>query len=107
MQILIPVFSLCLIFMAGCSTSETIDPFANNTIEGSFKDIQGTVQYIDLEGGFWAIITESNEKYNPMNLPDRFPKEDLKVAVKAKLRYDVGSVHIFGNIMKIQSIETL
>ena len=38
-------------------------------IKDEMKDIlYGQIKYINLEGGFYGIITESNEKYLPINL---------------------------------------
>ena len=67
-------------------------------------EITGTVVYRDLEGGFYAIDTENGSKYDPMNLPDSFKKDGLKVKVKARLRTDVMGSHMYGSIIEIKDI---
>ena len=44
----------------------------------------GIIKYISLEDGFYGIITEKGEKYLPINLPEKFKKDGLRVWFKAK-----------------------
>ena len=67
--------------------------------------IQGTVVYKDLEGGFFAIESDTGKIYDPINLPDHFKKQGLKVKVNAKLRNDVGGIHMVGDIIEIIDID--
>jgi hypothetical protein len=69
-------------------------------------DLQGTVVKKDLEGGFFAIESDDGRVYDPINLPDRFKKHGLRVNVTAKLRDDMGSIHMVGDIIEIIDIET-
>jgi hypothetical protein len=72
--------------------------------------ITGTVQYLQLEGGFWAIEgratdTASTETYEPINLPESFEQNGLSVSVRAKQRNDLGSYRMVGPVIEIRSIE--
>jgi len=69
----------------------------------TFK-IQGTVVYKSLEGGFFAIESDDGKTYDPINLPEVFKRDGLKVKVNAKLRKDVGSIHMVGDIIEIVNI---
>ena len=67
--------------------------------------IQGTVVHKTLEGGFFTIESDDGNIYDPINLPEHFKKQGLKVKVNAKLRNDVGGVHMVGDIIEIIDID--
>jgi hypothetical protein len=67
-------------------------------------ELLGTVVHKDLEGGFFAIDGDDGRTYDPINLPETFKKEGLKVKVIARLRKDVGSIHMIGDIIEIVDI---
>lgn len=64
----------------------------------------GTVEFLDLEGGCWAITTEA-ERYEPTNLPPEFEEDGLRVRFEAELRGDAASVCQIGPIVELQRIE--
>lgn len=68
---------------------------------------EGTVKFIDLEGGFWGIITFKDEHYDVINLPDEFKVDGLKVKFLYKLTNDQVSVHMWGKIIEIIEISKL
>ena len=67
----------------------------------------GTVTYIDLEGGFYGLIGYNQENYYPINLPDKFQKEGLKVRFTFKFRDDLANFHMWGRIIEILQIEEI
>lgn len=67
----------------------------------------GTVIYIDLEGGFYGIIGDNQENYDPINLPDEFQQEGLKTSFTAKYRDDLANFHMWGRIIEILQIEAI
>src|SRR5688500_7907987 len=74
--------------------------------DGAIK-VNGTVQYFNLEGGFWAIRGEDGITYDPMNgLEPPFQREHLRVTLVAKVRHDMGGVHMIGPIVEVISITT-
>ncbi len=70
---------------------------------GTFE-IQGTIAYKNIEGGFFAIDGNDGRKYDPINLPESFRKDGLKVKVTARLRRDAVSFHMYGAIIDVVSI---
>ena len=64
----------------------------------------GTINYQQLEGGFWGIISKEGEKYDPVNLPADFKREGLRVRVVALLKKDVVSTRMWGIIIEIKEI---
>ena len=66
----------------------------------------GTIKFIQLEGGFWGIIGK-NQKYDPVNLPEAFKIEGLKVQFTAKLHEDMVSIHMWGTLVSIIKMKSL
>jgi len=97
-----------LLFVMGCKNQLTNESArepenASITHEGQI-DISGTVVYKELEGGFFAIEGDGGKIYDPINLPDAFKKDGLKVNVNARLRNDMGSIRMVGDIIEIIDI---
>ena len=67
-------------------------------------EIQGTVVYKNMEGGFFAIDSDDGSKYDPINLPESFRKDGLKVKVTARRRMDAMSLHMYGAIIEVVNI---
>ncbi len=79
-------------------------PTAPELPDGAIR-VNGTIQHFSLEGGFWAIRGEDGVTYDPMNgLDPSFQRENLRVTLVAKLRNDMGSVHMVGPIVEVISI---
>ena len=66
--------------------------------------ISGTVVYKDIEGGFFAIDAEDGSKYDPINLPEAFRKDGLKVKATVRLEPEVMSAHMYGSVINILDI---
>ena len=64
---------------------------------------KGTVRYIDLEGGFWGIVSDDGKHYDPSNLAQEYQQEGLRVAVEAVVLNRVG-IHMWGTIIEIKAI---
>ncbi|MDD5685836.1 MAG: META domain-containing protein [Methanoregulaceae archaeon] len=64
----------------------------------------GTVTYIELEGGFFGIITESGERYLPLNLPDEYALEGLFVDFTARIAEESATIAMWGTPVHLLSI---
>ena len=70
--------------------------------------ITGTVQFVPLEGGFWAVHGDDNVTYDPLGgLLAAYQSHGLHVRIEARRRPDIGSVHMAGPIVEILAITTL
>lgn len=67
----------------------------------------GTIKHQGLEGGFWGIVGDDGQNYDPANLAPEFQKEDLRVSFEAVTRPDAASFHMWGTIVEIKSIQKL
>jgi len=68
-------------------------------------EIEGTVTYQSLEGGFYAIDGTDGRKYDPINLPEAFKQDGLKVKGVVRLKEDVVSFHMYGEFIEIVELE--
>ncbi len=75
--------------------------------KGEVIEFTGTVSYVDLEGGFFAIVADDGKKYVPANLYEKFSQAGLRVKVKARIRKNVASIHMYGVPIDIVSIQDL
>lgn len=93
---------LPLLFMV-CKSSEDMQHMQN----GDVFEEQGTVQYIDLEGGFYGIITEDGQRYNPLDLPEEYQVDSLRVAFTVRKVEDVATIQMWGTPVRVINISRL
>lgn len=67
----------------------------------------GTIRYIDLEDGFYGILGDDQVHYDPINLPEVYKQNNLKVEFKARFASNQNSIHMWGKIIYILEIEQL
>jgi hypothetical protein len=93
------IFSLIILplMLAGC-----VNKKSDNTLS-----FDATISFISLEGGFYGIIAESGEKYDPINLETEFQQDGMKVKIKARKRDDLSSFHMWGQVIEIFDIEKI
>jgi hypothetical protein len=44
----------------------------------------GTIEFLDFEGGFYGIISDDGERYDPLNMNQEFQVNGLRVYFEAK-----------------------
>ncbi len=67
--------------------------------------IKGEVKYFPLEGGFYGIVDDKGTRFYPLNLPERFRKDGIKVLIKARLKSDTISTAMWGTPIEILEIK--
>ena len=98
---LIQTALLAAALMGACSS-----PTAPGLPAGAVQ-ISGTVRYVALEGGFWAVRGDDGVTYEPLNgLAAAYQRENLRVTLVGKVRSDVGGIHMAGPIIEVLSIQT-
>jgi hypothetical protein len=71
-------------------------------------NVNGTVRFIDLEGGFWTVRGDDGLTYDPVGgLPKDFQQEGLRVHLVARPRPDLMSTHMAGRLVEIVSLRRL
>ena len=68
--------------------------------------ITGTVAFVNLEGGFFALQGDDGSTYTPINLPEGFRKDGLKIKALVRPRPDAMSIHMVGSLVEIVDIST-
>ena len=61
----------------------------------------GIVSYIDLEGGFYGIITDKGVHHNPVNLQGDLRIDGLRISYKYKTLQNVASIQMWGTSVEI------
>ncbi|NSW75831.1 MAG: hypothetical protein HPY68_03485 [Candidatus Atribacteria bacterium] len=92
------ILIVCLVTFSGCTPLETGQPFL---------DVTGTVHFVELEGGFFGIVADDGTQYEPMNLPEEYHQNGLRVHLLARTRDDYASIFMWGTIIEIVGIEVL
>ncbi len=69
------------------------------------RQITGTVKHLDLEGGFYGIITDDGQKLDPVNLPDAFLQDGLRIKARIETLKGQVSVHMWGTLVRIIDIQ--
>ncbi|MDX2247696.1 MAG: hypothetical protein SF052_13005 [Bacteroidia bacterium] len=69
--------------------------------------ITGKITFINLSGGFWGILGDDGQNYNPGNsLPAGFQKEGVRVKAKVSSS-QAFSIFMWGTNVDIQKIEVI
>ncbi|MFX0033538.1 MAG: hypothetical protein ACFE9P_12810 [Candidatus Hermodarchaeota archaeon] len=88
-----------------CALAITVNAY--NVIDSRVINTTGTIVYLDLEGGFYGIIGDDDNHYDPINLPKDFEIDGLRVAFSALRRDDLGSYHMWGIIIQLVNIQLI
>jgi hypothetical protein len=76
-------------------------------LKDDFSDWQrGRVQFLNLEGGFYGIITDSGQKILPMNMAKEFAQNGAVVRIKGKVK-NVMTIQQWGTPFTITDIELI
>ena len=89
--------TVCLLLATSCGAG---------TATGVDSDIvaDGVVRYVGLEGGFFALVSSTNRRFDPINLPVEFAQDGLSVQFSGTVRYDLVSSHGYGERLEIRAI---
>lgn len=70
------------------------------------KEISGTIVFEDIEGGFWGIVDENNNRYIPVNLPEQLKWNGKKSTMTIRYRDDISGIHMWGRYVEITAFQT-
>ena len=70
--------------------------------------IVGTIRRVDLEGGFWGLLSDDGQRYDPTgSLPRAAQQEGARVRVVASKRNGVATFRMWGTMIDVVSCEQL
>ncbi|WP_432821617.1 hypothetical protein [Trichloromonas sp.] len=67
-------------------------------------EFDGTVVCLQFEGGFYGLLADDGREYEPINLPEPMRSHNLRVRVKGRLRTEMVSFRMWGEIIEIIDI---
>ena len=96
---------LRMLFLAASLLASACTSPTSPGLDTGVVSVDGTILYFSLEGGFWAVRGDDGVVYQPMDaLGSQFRRENLRVAMTARVRNDLGGIHMVGPIVEIVSI---
>jgi inhibitor of cysteine peptidase len=67
----------------------------------------GTIVWMDLEGGFYGIVTDSGMRYEPIDLDSRFQVHGQRLFFIALISANQASFHMWGTLIDLLYIQNL
>jgi hypothetical protein len=67
--------------------------------------VTGKVRHVDVEGGFYGIVTDRGTKLDPINLPGAFQQDGLRIRARVETIRNPVSSHMWGIVVNILEIE--
>jgi hypothetical protein len=95
--------------LGGCQEPASDSGRAADSTTGaaSTQVVRGTVRYLDVEGGFYGIVTDEGKKLDPVNLPREFQKDGLQIRARVEPVKDLVSVRMWGTPVRIIEVQRL
>ncbi|BDA62263.1 hypothetical protein K5M76_03110 [Shewanella xiamenensis] len=75
--------------------------------KGEGMTLQGTVRYLNLEGGFWGIIADNGQKILPKNLPQEYRKDGIRLSFSAQEITGMMTIQQWGKLSNLSDITVI
>jgi len=103
---------VCLGLLAaggGChgSSSGRHKAVPSDTVGAQSQVVTGTVRHIEVEGGFYGIVTDDGTNLDPVNLPEEFQEDGLRLEARVVPLRDRVSIHMWGTPVRIIEFKRL
>lgn len=107
-RLLFVLAALVVLPVAGCSNGHGTGPSEDQVFINGVIRRAGVVEYVNLEGGLWAIRGEDAVTYEPLGgLPASLRRSGLRVEFEGRIRDDLGSIYMVGPIVELLQIRAL
>ncbi len=93
-------FAVVCTLAGACAGAAPTDPLQSNT----HAVVSASVRFLNLEGGCWTLEPSAGVHYLPLNLPEQFRRDGLKVQADLLRRDDYDSICMVGPVVEILSI---
>ena len=91
--------AIIAVLASGCIT-------ANGQVEGQISG-NGTITYVDLEGGFYGIVGDDTNRYLPLDLGREYQVDGMRVAYTVELEKDTATIQQWGTPVRVVSLEPI
>ncbi len=88
------------IIACGCMAAEKAGGGPADRIAGN-----GTITYVDLEGGFYGIVADNGERYLPASLPAEFQQDGLRVTFVVEPSGETATIQQWGTPVEVIAID--
>ncbi|WP_019499824.1 hypothetical protein [Pseudanabaena sp. PCC 6802] len=70
--------------------------------------LAGTIRYIDLGMGIWALVASSGEQYELLQpAPQDLLREGMTVTITGEIRDDVMTIAAIGPVLAVQQFQAI
>lgn len=66
---------------------------------------EGRIERMELEGGFWGVVTDDGQRLDPGSLPQSVQVEGLRVQGRAQPLTDIMTIRMWGTPVKLLEIK--
>lgn len=70
-------------------------------------EIKGTVKYNPVGIGTWTIVSDAGTTYELYQPPQELKESDLRVNIEGKIRKDIMTIAMVGDVVEIISFQKL
>lgn len=105
---------LLIIAMAGglwaCADSKESSPVNKENAMSSAQAttvFTGTIVYKQFEGGFFALLTNDNQRYTLRHLPTAYRLDGLVVEINGSVNKDIITTTQFGELLEVDTVKVL
>ncbi|MCK4906738.1 MAG: hypothetical protein KAS64_04275 [Spirochaetes bacterium] len=67
----------------------------------------GTVTWVNIEGGFYGIITDENKQIEPTNLNDELKVDGKRIRFRYEILNNAVSIYMWGEIAELHDVDAL
>ena len=106
------IYGLLFTILSGCSANETdtvteqpvIKEQQSDEVMVSKTKVTATVKYIDLEGGFYGLVTEDGQKLLPTNLSKEYLEEGMVIQFQTKTIDELATIQQWGTMVELKNV---
>jgi hypothetical protein len=69
--------------------------------------VEGTIGYIEMGTGTWALVTTDRMTYELKDAPKELHQEGLKVRIEGQIRDDIMTLAAIGPVLEVNTFEML
>lgn len=72
-----------------------------------FVSSTGTVRFIGVEGGFYGIVDDEGNRYDPVHLDAAYRRDGLRVIFSGNTDVEIASIHMWGDVIHLTDIRIM
>jgi hypothetical protein len=69
--------------------------------------IKGKIEFKEIGMGVWVLVSENGETYELYNPPSELYKENIQVEITGKIKENIMTIAMVGQVLEIESFKIL